>query len=198
MNPNPNEARCGCGGGSLHPVDVLSQEHQTITSVLEVMAHEARQLHDGAAVRGAFWSPVLDFLEHYADRCHHAKEEQLLFVEMERAGLPRDHGPTACMRAEHESGRAARQQMLAALQANSGRQLAIAADGYTLLLREHIEKEDQVLFPLAKSMLDAAAVQRLASGFARVERADMGEGAHGRYEELARRLAAEAKLSSRL
>ncbi|HEX5051494.1 MAG TPA: hemerythrin domain-containing protein [Planctomycetota bacterium] len=189
---HPDEHRCGCGCGSTHPVEVLSQEHQTIVAVLDAMARELGSLRQGGAVRRPFWPSVLEFLEHYADRCHHAKEEHQLFVELERAGLPAAHGPTACMRSEHEMGRQLRRQMADALRAADARALADAASSFETLLREHIEKEDQVLFPLAKSMLDEAAVQRLRAGFARVEHEDIGDGAHGRFEQLARQLAREA------
>jgi hemerythrin-like domain-containing protein len=192
----PDAGRCGCACGRAHPVDVLSQEHQTILSVLGAMDAELRQLHGGAAIRAPFWLSVFDFVEHYADQCHHGKEEQLLFAELERCGLPAQHGPTACMRAEHEQGRQRRKQMEQALQAGDGKALASAAGGYVTLMREHIDKEDRVLFPMAKSMLDHAAVARLRAGFERVEHVDMGEGAHCRYEELARSLTADRSLAS--
>jgi len=178
-------------GAATHPVDVLSREHQTILVVLGVMDAEQHRLVDGALVRRPFWAAVLEFLEHYADRCHHGKEEQLLFVELERAGLPAEHGPTACMRKEHEIGRQSRQAMVAAVREGDGAALATAAGGYVELLREHIAKEDQVLFPMAKSVLDQAAVARLRRGFARVDHHDLGAGSHGKYEELARGLAAD-------
>jgi len=183
-------AECDCARGIAHPVDELSREHQTILMVLGAMERELRPLQDGAPIRRTFWGSVLEFLEHYADRCHHGKEEQLLFVELERAGVPAEHGPTACMRKEHELGRSGRRQMVEAVQDGSGAALARAAGGYVELLREHVEKEDQVLFPMAKSVLDQAAVERLRSGFAAVEQRDLGVGSHELYEQLARELAA--------
>jgi hemerythrin-like domain-containing protein len=183
-------ADCGCAGGVGHPVDELTREHQTILLVLGAMERELRPLQDGAPIRRVFWGSVLEFLEHYADRCHHGKEEQLLFLELERAGVPAEHGPTACMRKEHELGRTGRRRMVEAVQDGRGAELARAAGGYVELLREHIGKEDQVLFPMAKSVLDQAAVERLRRGFAAVEQRDLGVGSHALYEQLARELAA--------
>jgi hemerythrin-like domain-containing protein len=186
---NASDQGCGCNGGSQHPVDVLSAEHRTILAVLDRVASEVRRLEDDAAPDKAFWSPVLDFLENYADRCHHGKEEQVLFAEMERAGLPREGGPTACMRFEHAEGRDRRREMADALAAGNAGALAIAASGYLDLLFEHIHKEEQVLFPLAKSMLDGPGVERVRRGFASLEEHDMGKGTHARYESLAATLA---------
>jgi hemerythrin-like domain-containing protein len=180
----------GCTCAGVHPIDVLSQEHQTILAVLEVMDAQAQTLRSGAPVRADFWQPALDFLEHYADGCHHAKEEQLLFAELEKSDFPGMRGPTECMRQEHESGRELRQRMVRALQVEDGKNLAAAASAYVSLLREHIEKEEQVLFPMARSLLDRTVMQRLSKGFAEVEHLDVGEGEHARYEELASSLVA--------
>jgi hemerythrin-like domain-containing protein len=185
----PPTAGGGAAWAVVHPVDQLSHEHQTILQVLDAIARELRPLQDGVAIRRRFWASALEFLEQFADRCHHGKEEQLLFVELERAGLPAEHGPTACMRKEHELGRHGRRQMVDAVEDGNGAALTHAAGGYVELLREHIEKEDQVLFPMAKSVLDQAAILRLRSGFAQVEHRDLGDGAHGLYEQMARDLA---------
>lgn len=181
---------CGCAATGEHPVDALTREHRTILAVLDAIERQAGALRDGVPVAAAFWRDALDFVATYADRCHHGKEESLLFAELERAGLPGEHGPTACMRAEHEQGRRLRQAMAAALDRGDGRALATAAGDYVLLLREHIDKEDHVLFPLARSVLSADAVARLRTGFASVEHHDLGPGTHARYEDLAARLAA--------
>jgi hemerythrin-like domain-containing protein len=66
--------------------------------------------------------------------------------------------------------------------------LAGAAGGWCDLLRQHIGKEDGVLFPMAKQMLDHAAIQRLRKGFASFEEELMGTDTHCRYEELGRKL----------
>lgn len=186
MKTDASSSRGTCGDG--HPVDVLTQEHRTIVAVLEAIEHEVRHLRDGRTIDEPFWRRALEFLEHFADRCHHEKEEQLLFVELERAGVPAADGPTACMRAEHEVGRRGRAAMSSALGAADARSLAAAAAAYVELLREHIGKEDDVLFPMAKSVLDPAAVERLRAGFAKLERDELGDGAHARYERLAREL----------
>jgi hemerythrin-like domain-containing protein len=186
MNDHQHDRHsCGCTCAGAHPIDVLSQEHQTILAVLGVMDAHVQTLRSGAPVRADFWQPALDFLEHFADGCHHAKEEQLLFAELEKSDFPGIRGPTECMRHEHELGRELWQRMVRALQVEDGPSLAAAASAYVALLREHIEKEEEVLFPMARSLLDRTVMQRLSKGFAKVEHLDVGEGEHARYEELA-------------
>jgi len=165
---------------------------RVILSVLDAMTRELPRLDRPGQLRLGFWLRTLDFLEHFADQCHHEKEEQLLFLELERAGLPRDFGPTSCMREEHQRGRAGRARMLAAVHSRDPRALASAVRGYVDLLRQHIDKEDQVLFPMAREMLPADAVARLQRGFDDHEHQHMGEETHTRYERMALDLGVEA------
>jgi hemerythrin-like domain-containing protein len=181
---------CGCAGTGSHPVDVLGEEHRTILPVLEAAEAEIGRIDGGAGIRQTFWIGICDFLENYADRCHHGKEEDLLFAELEQAGLPRNMGPTACLREEHETMRGLRRRMAQALETGDARGLCRVSHQLIDTLREHIRKEDQVLFPMAKLMLGHEAVRRLRQGFQRVEHELMGEGTHCRYQALAQSLCA--------
>jgi hemerythrin-like domain-containing protein len=137
------------------------------------------------------------FFRDFADRCHHGKEEAHLFPAIEAKGFPRQGGPTGVMLDEHEQGRAHVRGMAEAIDdAASGdaaalRQFIEHAEGYISLLREHIYKEDHVLFQLADRTLSEADQEALSAAFGKVEAEEMGLGTHERClrvaEELAKR-----------
>jgi hemerythrin-like domain-containing protein len=108
------------------------------------------------------------------DACHHGKEEDLLFPELEAAGLPRNQGPIAVMLYEHQQGRAFAQQMADALApARQGDEPALAAlqkaaRGYIDLIRGHILKEDRILFEMADQAVRGSACERLCGGYGAV------------------------------
>lgn len=56
-------------------------------------------------VKVAHLEKIHEFLKVFADKCHHAKEEDVLFPEMEKAGVLRKGGPIGVMLAEHAQGR---------------------------------------------------------------------------------------------
>ena len=66
---------------------------------------------------------------------------------------------------------------------------AVRARRYATLLREHIAKENNVLFPMADGMLDERDQEDVLERFESIEHLDLGEGAHERYLALARRVA---------
>jgi hemerythrin-like domain-containing protein len=176
--------------------DVLRGEHEVIQQVLDCL----EALADRAAAEGRVdveaTEGALDFLANFADRCHHAKEERLLFPALNARGLPAHVGPVAVMLSEHELGRAAVARMRRALaeakraEAGAPGRFAAAASEYVTLLREHISKENGVLFPMADQMLGEERQGELMRDFERVEHADLGHGTHERYVELARSLCA--------
>ena len=61
---------------------------------------------------------------------------------------------------------------------------------YRSLLRDHIEKEEQVLFPMAEQMVSGKQAADLASRFDAIEREQVGAGKHEEYHAMLERLRA--------
>jgi hemerythrin-like domain-containing protein len=179
----------------MRATDVLKSEHRVIEQVLNCLEAIADRACATGALDGDSAREVIDFLRHFADGCHHAKEEEHLFKVLEARGFPATAGPTAVMRAEHEMGRLHVRGMKAHVDAAvAGDTDAVAAFAehawaYVNLLREHIRKEDLRLFPLADHALAEAEQQALLDRFEAVEREEAGEGTHERYLALADALA---------
>ena len=58
---------------------------------------------------------LLEFFTVFVDKCHHGKEEELLFPALEQIGVERDKGPIGVMLKEHQQGREYVQKMKAAI-----------------------------------------------------------------------------------
>lgn len=182
----------------MQPVSVLMNEHRTIERVLDALDRAAGHLARGGAVRPGFFADAVTFLAGYADRRHHHKEEDLLFPALTKAGLPSDGGPVAVMLHEHVRGR----ELIASIRVAAGRlgegdrdvagRLVNAARAYVGLLRDHIMKEDHVLFPMAAQWLSPEAARALAADFDRAVSEEEAAERVDRYGELATALAGEA------
>ena len=90
----------------MKPTEELKIEHQAIKRMLKVMAGACGRLDRGAAVDAGHLESIVDFIQIFADQCHHGKEEDLLFPAMDEAGFSGEQGPIAVMLAEHAQGRA--------------------------------------------------------------------------------------------
>lgn len=170
--------------------DVLRAEHRAIGRMLEVAGAVAAGLRRGNTGEGATLEKLIDFFRNFTDRCHHRKEEDVLFPLLVEKGVPVQNGPIGVMLDEHQRGRAFIAQMVRGLEdlragvAGAAEALAGDVDGYVSLLREHIAKEDGVLFPLADRMLAEAEQRELSGRFNEIEEKEMGEGVHERYHHL--------------
>jgi len=147
------------------PTDVLREEHRVILRALDALETAGGRLAAGRALPEGWWPDILAWLRGFADRNHHAKEETSLFPAMVKAGVPSAGGPIAVMLEEHGRGRA----LIHAMETGEPAERAARAREYVGLLRDHIDKENGVLFPLADAVLDEAAQRALQSEFEAVE-----------------------------
>jgi hemerythrin-like domain-containing protein len=172
----------------MKPTEVLKNEHRVIERMLSVLERAMeRELNVEDLER------MIDFFKNFADKCHHGKEEDMLFPEMEKAGVPREVGPIGVMLMEHTQGRNFIKGMVEAIsEIRDGRdsrdKFIENAKNYISLLREHIQKEDNILFNIAEVHLDEKTQKNLSERFEKFERERIGEGVHERYHKLVEEL----------
>jgi hemerythrin-like domain-containing protein len=178
--------------------DELMQEHRLIERVLDALEIATMHLEHGRAVRPEFFLEAAVFIAGFADGCHHKKEEGVLFGAMIEGGLPRSGEPLDMFLDEHVQGRTLTRGMREAAQklqgGDAGARPALISNArhYVALLRDHIVKEDEMLFPMADEMFSAEQQGRVLNGFERVERDDVGTEARAGFQALADRLEREA------
>jgi hemerythrin-like domain-containing protein len=166
--------------------EVLRKEHDAILKMIEATETTAERLSRGEKVPDSIPADIVEFFQLFADRCHHGKEEEVLFPRLVEKGMPKQGGPVGVMLHEHEMGRELIRQMRQAGddyrsgKAGAASSWAQAARSYANLLREHISKENEVLFVMAERMLDESEQKELAEAFERVEIERMGAGTHDR------------------
>ena len=74
------------------PTETLTDEHKVIPLVLGTAERECEQTGATGRVNAERVGKMLEFFRGFADHCHHAKEEKLLFVKMQERGMPREGG----------------------------------------------------------------------------------------------------------
>ena len=178
--------------------DILMDEHRVIERVLYSLQYAAKRASAGDAVRPDLFVEAADFVKGFADGCHHRKEEGVLFKAMAEGGVPVQGGPIGVMLAEHEQGRAYTRGMRLAAEKwqagdESARQEVVEnAFGYVNLLRGHIRKEDNILFPMAERVIPADKQDGVTEAFDHVEHEEIGAGIHEKYLALAETIEKEA------
>lgn len=149
----------------------LENDHVNILRLIDVME---RMIALKSSNIGHF-EEVVGIIRNYADGFHHAKEENLLFPLMVTRGFSSEHGPVAVMLYEHVQGRDFVKGMaegIAMLRHGNNNALPLIYKnmlGYINLLRDHIEKENNILFRMADQALSENDQQELLKEFAKIE-----------------------------
>ena len=171
----------------------LRDEHEGVRIMLGILEKLRGKLETAGSIDKEHFEGILEFLKVFVDKCHHAKEEELLFPALVAAGVP-EEGPIAVMLREHEMGRGYVSAMsrtwgtyMAGDKSSSG-EIMQNAQEYILLLRNHIEKENNVLFVMADDLLSEKKQDELFEGFEKIEEERIGVGKHEEFHGLIKRL----------
>ena len=182
----------------MKPTDEIKEEHRIIGRALSVLADAAQVLEAGAEVPAEFLREELDFIKNFADRCHHRKEEAVLFPALEDQMVAKLRDPVPKMLAEHEEARAIVRQLNEAVERYAGGdreqapKIARLARSYLALLIEHIRAENTVLVELVETTLPADKKLEVAERFTVIED-ELGPEFHRHYAKLADKLHDEGK-----
>ena len=169
---------------------VMVDEHQLILRMITLVEQNTALLEEGEFRNWQFYLDAVDFIRNFADRFHHSKEEDVLFSELVKNGMPEKQSPIEAMHMEHDQGRAHVRAMEEAAQraidGETGQATIIAeqAKGYAELLRGHIEKENDILYPLAQRVMSAADDATVLAGIDSAEAA-VGPDTHAKYYAIA-------------
>ena len=172
----------------------LMKEHRGIELMLRVLEVLSQRLKVNEPVEHRDLDRIAEFLIIFADKCHHGKEEDLLFPAMEAVGIPREGGPIGVMLAEHAEGRAIIKRFVAAIAGyksgldGAAAGVASAATDYVNLLTQHIQKEDRILYPMAERRISVEKDAELLEAFEKLEKERIGAGKHEEFHGLLRQL----------
>lgn len=176
----------------LEATKILSEEHRLIERYLVVLEKITGQ-KNFAREDVSDLTQILDFIRTFADRCHHGKEEEFLFPMLEQRGIPKEGGPIGMMLLEHEEGRKYVAGFARALEdfkkgQNTWDQIQENAQAYIGFLRNHIPKEDNILYPQGAEVLNEADDQKLLVDFERIEKERIEPGVHEKFHCLLKEL----------
>jgi hemerythrin-like domain-containing protein len=171
----------------------LTTEHGAVFTGLKILDKVTAAIREKKEQAPRDLEQLLDFFK-FVDRCHHGKEEDVLFPELERRGVQRDGGLIGDLLAEHEVGREHVRAIAEGLErfrrgddaaaAEAATAITGKAHAYDEMLRVHIAKESNDLFPLADRLIPADAAATLVEKFEEIERERVGEGKHEAYHAM--------------
>lgn len=162
----------------------LMNDHSLIEKALVLIE---RQIQKKSKINFTALRTLFDFLLDYGDLCHNMKEEKVYFPLLLERGLP-PSGPVGVMLLEHEEERKYINLIKSQLAEASAEKLPddfiSNINAYIDLTKNHIWKENDILYPMGKRILSPEDEIYLNSEFRKIEKESLGEGAYLRYSTL--------------
>jgi len=145
----------------MYSVELMVAEHDNILKLIQVVENACCKIIDGEEPVTEDFEKMIYFARNYADKHHHGKEEQVLFAEMTnnlgKIGTNLiQHG----MLVEHDLGRLHISDLEDSIKLYRENPVTLhklgmiaGASGYAVLLKRHIGKENEVIYPYAEKSL---------------------------------------------
>ncbi len=147
------------------PLRNLVDEHTVIKRLLVLVPRILEDLDIARENDRKLVLDLIDFIRSYADRYHHAKEEDILFKVLDE-----DLEILKSMHEEHRAGRGHVQAVLDALEAGNNQEVRDHLTAYGQLLTGHIKKEDEILYPWIDRNLSVSKVGVLFTRFTEIDK----------------------------
>jgi len=166
-------------------LDNLISDHNLIERALILFEKEIAK---GEQMNPDIALSLITFLEDYGDECHNQKEEKFYFPLLLERGLP-PMGPVAVMLEEHKSERnylSEIKQIIGKFKIHNkfDESLKGITDEYIELTKNHIWKENDILYPMGKRILSVADGEALLNKFNELTFSRYGQDGYKRYADM--------------
>ena len=168
----------------------LMIEHRLIERFLSVIKGVLAKIESKQTIDPVFIDVAVDFIQVYADRTHHGKEEDILFRKLDHKPLTEeDRRVMNELIDEHVFGRQTTEALIAANNRyrngdeNSLAEIVAKLRILTEFYPEHIEKEDKVFFPSSRNYFSDEEDQAMLKEFYEFDRKMI----HEKYESVVKK-----------
>jgi hemerythrin-like domain-containing protein len=175
-------------------MDILINEHVYIKKVIAAVKKDCEQLAEGGSVNVELYRNVIDFVRNFADKYHHMKEESNLFNLISEQNESLKTGVITGMLLEHDMGRMyikrLEEDLLQYEKGDVSRKAYIIASAlsYSIMLEEHIDKEDTVVYTMARRILGQETQESLLEHFNNIEESKDNKAIREKYIAFANNL----------
>ena len=143
--------------------DLLRQDHKIILRSVDILQRMV-EAENTERVDYNDVATLLRFLRIFADEHHHMKEESVLFPELMRISQA-EAGPLRHLLFEHSQERSLVEELEDALRRTKTAEFVVSANRLTESVRNHIRKEDGILFPILDILISSELDEKVSSEF---------------------------------
>jgi len=166
-------------------IDNLMADHSLIEKAIVLLERETKKINN---INLKIVNVLVEFLWDYGDLYHNTKEEKFYFPLLLEKGMP-PQGPIGVMLQEHKAEREYIQKIKDILNSNETKEMILnnlsqIVKDYAELTKNHIWKENDILYPMGKRLLKQEDDSFLLQEFQKLEQNTVGTGSYSRYSNM--------------
>jgi hemerythrin-like domain-containing protein len=175
------------------PTENLKNEHNDIKGLLNIMSKIAGNIKSNDVFYTSDVEDIIDFLKYFIEKSHHGKEE-VFYPALEYAGIPKEAESLSIILYEHALARNYLKDIDSCVvnckigNSFSGDMLAESMINYVQLIKNHMQKEEEIIFPFAEQELSYEKQVELAKEFELIEENIVHHDFHDHYHKLLEKL----------
>lgn len=162
----------------------LLQEHEKIMKVLDIVEKVQEEKKLGESQELKFYSELAEFIQTFADKCHHGKEEINLYHILAPLGDVSEKKMIEELVGEHNQSRILQREIQKATEEGRIMDAAKAAGDYRKLLLSHISHENEKMFPSVEKRITDELDGTIYGRFLAVEKRTLGKAGIERIDEM--------------
>jgi hemerythrin-like domain-containing protein len=167
-------------------INDLLQEHEKIMKVLDIVEKVQEEKKLGEKEELNFYLELSEFIQTFADKCHHGKEEINLYHILAPLGDVSEKKMIEELVGEHNQSRSLQKEIQKAAEEGRLKDAAKAAGEYRKLLLSHISHENEKMFPSVEKRITNELDDTIYGRFLAVEKRTLGEAGVAGIDEMIR------------
>jgi len=176
------------------PTENLIKEHEEINELLDIMSKIALKIKSKDVFYPTDVEEIIDYLIIIIDKSHHGKEDEVFYPELISSGIPKETAPLSIINYEHTLAKRYLKDISSCVvnckigNDFSGELLADSLTNYVVVIKNHIQREEEIIFPIANEVLSSEKQNEITQRFEDIEQKNISHGFFDHFNKLLKKL----------
>jgi len=172
------------------PTENLINEHKKINELLDIMSKIALKIKSKDVFYPNDVEEVVKYLINIIENSHHGKEDDVFYPELISSGIPKETAPLSIINYEHLISVNYLKDISSCVvnckigNDFSGELLADSLTNYVIAIKNHIQREEEIVFPIANEVFSIEKQNDILQRFEIIEQKYISNSFNDQFDEL--------------
>jgi len=172
------------------PTENLINEHKKINELLDIMSKIALKIKSKDVFYPNDVEEVVKYLINIIENSHHGKEDDVFYPELISSGIPKETAPLSIINYEHLISVNYLKDISSCVvnckigNDFSGELLADSLTNYVIAIKNHIQREEEIVFPIANEVFSIEKQNEILQRFEVIEQKYISNSFNDQFDKL--------------